>query len=141
MITDATKAKAIAAILRQVPHEDIAEELEIPVVLVREWANLQGKNLVTMEANLLAADRVLKGEVLEANQVDILKQKLEQAAIDVTNEVPAAIGDPMYAKSLQLCADTITKLYQVIVCRGDVNPNNMPLSGNGISAFQSIMRD
>lgn len=143
MISDTIKAKAITQIRRQVPLDEIANELCLPLMLIKDWqSNLDVKDLVIVEANVAAIEDVLKGEVVEPDKISILKDKLEDAAIEVTKEVSIALGDPMYAKSLQLCADTIAKLYVSIVKKDTPaeNPNNI-FSPTGLTAFQTAMRD
>lgn len=142
MITEPIKAKAIALIKHQTSLDEIAEQLELPIMLVREWAKLEGKDLVALEANIHAVENVLQGEVLEQDKIQLLKDKLEDAAIEVTKDINMALGDPLYAKSLQLCADTIAKLYVSIVKKDTPsdNPNNI-FSPTGLTAFQAVMRD
>lgn len=143
MISEPTKARALALMKHQVPLEEISEELELPLMLVRDWhKQMSGKDLVALEANIHAVEHVLQGEVLEKDKIEILKDKLEDAAIEVTKDISMAMGDPMYAKSLQLCADTIAKLYVSIVKKDTpTEGSNNIFNPNGLTAFQSVMRD
>jgi hypothetical protein len=141
MIKETVKAKAIAQIKRSIPLDQIAEELSLPVMLLEDWAKLEGKDLVAMEANLHAVETILnRQEVVEQDTVEILKTKLEEAALEVTKDIPMAMGDVVYAKSLQLCADTISKLYVHIVNKG-IPADTGIMNLNGDSAFAQLQRD
>lgn len=137
MFTEAIKAKAIAKIKHQVPIEDIAEELELPTTLIEQWAKLEGKDLVALESNLHAIENVTNQETLDPTTIDRLKDKLEKAAEEITDDIGMALGDPVYAKSLQLCADTVSKLYITLVQKS--NPSDTP--DGHVPLFETLMRD
>lgn len=144
MITEQLKAQAIAKLRHAVPIEDIASALNIPVKLVKEWkGKLDPKDLVAIEANIYAAEKLAYGEIVtEDDNEKILKETLELTAIDIAKEVNNgfSLQDPMAAKSVQLCADAISKLYNTFILKnGSGTPmNNIPQEA---STFQRLMRD
>lgn len=141
MITDSQKAQAMAQIRRQVPLEQIATELMIPPALIKEWAKTSGHDLIAVEANLHAVEHILtEGGVVESN-TDRLKVKLEEAALELVKELPMSHGDPMYAKSIQLCADTINKLYTTFFKTNEPAENPDNFNPSAITAFASLMKD
>lgn len=137
MIDSGVKAKAIAKLKHGVPPEAISHEMEIPLLLVREWAKLEGNDLIALQSNLYAVGNVLNGEVMDPTLLDQLRTKLEKAAISVVDEIPMSLGDPIYAKSVSLCADTIAKLYMTFLSKtGDGLPED-----TSTTLFESLMRD
>jgi hypothetical protein len=146
MITETVKSTAIAKIKCQVPYPEIAEELDIPELLVKEWADkLEGNDLVHMQANIHALERMSRQTLIEpsSNMEELLKTKIEEVAVNIVNEVDmvVATADPIRAKTLQLCADTITKLYTTIVTKVIAAPGVEKPNGSEISVFKNIMRD
>lgn len=149
MITEKTKAIAKARIKQNITCEEIAKELEIPLKLVEEWAsNLNTKDMVVQEATLLAVDKIQKqidtGELVPLNE-DILKECLEQTAIDITKAmaIPALTGDMVHAKAIQLMADAIVKMYQIIVLKGgkvEGAGGTLP-SNSTLDVFADMMKD
>lgn len=148
MITEKTKAIAKARLRQCISAEEIAEELEIPLKLVEEWAsNISSKDMVMQEATLLAVDKINNkihlGEVMPLT-LDILKDILEETAIDITKAMalPALSGDMVHAKAIQLMADAIVKLYQVLILKSDTatgksgSPNSTALD-----TFAEMMKD
>ena len=142
MIPDKIKAQAIAKIRHRVPVEQIAEELNVPVKLVKEWGNnLDPKDLIAIQSNIHAVDEVLNGELIGLNE-DKLRETLELAAIDIAKHAstPALNADVVHAKALQLCADAISKLYQTLIMKGGTGEPVKNTSGN-FSTFQRLMKD
>lgn len=142
MSFDSMKARAIALIKNNVPFDEIATECEVPEALVREWSKQQSNDLVAVEATLIATERVLNGEVLDPTRLDKLKDVLEEAAIEITKEISAGLGDPMYAKSVELCASTVAKLYSTIIMQGQGPSEPLTkISDTSISTFETMLRD
>lgn len=142
LIDDKIKSKAIAMLHKRTPVTQIAEELEISTVLVEEWAKkLDLNDLVAVQANINAVEQLTKGELVELES-DELKKALEQSALDIAKMAPSPCdyGDIAQAKSINLCADAVSKLYQTIVLKGGMI---QPQSGDNVplSVFQSIMKD
>lgn len=143
MIDAKKKALAIARIKALEELEVISEEMMIPLLLLREWeANLSDSDLTTVQSNVLAVGRVLQGEVVEGSE-GILKQRLEEAAVEIAIRVHSAAssGDIVYASSLDKCANAISKLYATMVAKiGSDNPMFTP-SATSRSLFQTQMKD
>lgn len=139
MITDKIKAKAIALLERRKPAEEIAEELDLPVMVVKDWEKtLSVKSLVALEATVHAIEDIELASIDPTMEAK-LKTKLEEAAHEIADQVYkyAGGGDVIHARALQLNADTVTKLYQTIILKGQavvaINPN-----GSNGSAFQQL---
>ena len=144
MISDKLKAQAIAQLRSGYDAEDVAEDLEIPRSLVEEWRDkLDGNNLVALEAAAIAVQRVENGEIVGVNE-DTLKNALEETAIGLAKQaaIPGSWGDMAQAKSVQLCADAVAKLYTTLILKNNSTvsiPN--PNEGQGLNAFTSKMKD
>lgn len=150
MITERTKAIVKARVRQNISAEDIAEELDLPLKLVEEWAGkVDQKDMLVQESVAMAVDKIhqkaLKGEVMPMME-EVLKNTLEETAIDLTKSmaIPALQGDIVHAKAIQLLADALVKMYQVIVLKGgNGTPNtngNLPNS-EVIDSFAEMMRD
>lgn len=143
MIDAKKKASAIARIKALEELETIAEDMNIPIMLLQDWeASLSDDDLTTVQANTLAVAKVLSGELVEGNE-KILKQRLEEAATEIAIRVhgAAAHGDIVYATSLDKCANAIAKLYATMIAKvGSDNPAFQP-SANSRSLFQTQMKD
>lgn len=124
MIDDNTKALALAKLKMSTPIESVAEELNLPVMLVKEWhSKLDLKDLTHLHAGNDAVVRVLNAELLPETSIK-LRNALEEAALEVAMRVKdaALYPDLVYATSLDKCASAIAKLYSSIV-------NNLPAGG------------
>lgn len=139
MITEKIKAKAIALLERRKLAEEVAEELDLPVMVVKDWEKtLSVKSLVALEATVHAIEDIEIASIDPTMEAK-LKTKLEEAAHEIADQVYkyAGSGDPIHAKALQLNADAVTKLYQTIILKGQaivaINPN-----GSNGSAFQQL---
>lgn len=148
MITEQAKASAIARMHHQVPLEEIAEEMEIPLVLLKEWhSKLDINGMIAINSNSHALSRVLEGEVVGNATELLLKAKLETLAMDIASEASKSIGsgDVVYAKSIELAANTAVKLYQTFIMKGgNAGPPGEGmgnLSNSGFNAFSSLMKD
>lgn len=149
MITEQVKAKAKAQIKRNIPIEDIAKELDLPLALINEWASkLDPNDLVQQEANVSAiqtiTERSEKGELVDMDS-EVLRTTMEKTALDLTNSmaIPALNGDMAHAKSIELLANALSKMYHTVVLKGgviDVNPNDTP-SNKALEMFASLMKD
>lgn len=143
MITKDKKAQAIARIKALDPLEQIAEDMALPLTLLREWeGDLSDDDLVTVKANTNAVARVLSGEIVEGSE-GLLKQRLEEAAVEIAIQAHrvAGSGDILAAKTVDLCANAVTKLYSSLIQKvGTDNPMFTP-SATGRSLFHSQMKD
>lgn len=146
MIPDTTKNQAIAKLKRNMPAEMIASELDLPLMLVKEWeSKLNPNDLVALEANIQAVEevtqRVLNGEIVPGNE-ETLKNELEKAAIQIAqaSTKPIFIGDMLHAKAVQLCADAVSKLYQTLILKG-APAGQGSSGGQSNSRFHDLMKD
>ena len=144
MISDKLKAQAIAQLRSGYEVFTVVKDLEIPESLVEDWYNtLDANNLVALEAVAIAVQRVENGEVMPGND-EVLKETLEQTAIGLVKQVAVlgGWGDMAAVKSIQLCADAVTKMYTTMVFKNSssidiVNPG----ASTGLGAFTSKMKD
>lgn len=151
MITKEVKSRAIALLKHSQAPEDIAEELGLPVKLVEEWeSNLDGNDLMAIESELFAIDKLANGVELVPMNVDKLKNAIEGTALNITAAMDVAMksnvlttGDVHHAKSLEVMANGLVKMYHTIVMKGGAiehDPQDQP-SGNSLSVFENMMRD
>lgn len=147
LITPKLKSQAIAQLRHRVPIETVADNLELPVPLVREWfENLDEKDLVAVEATAEVVERIMNGEVVGVDN-ERLSKALEEAAINIAGEAekPARSGDMLHAKAVQLCADAVAKLYLALVLKGGMQGSGQgsaPLfNDKGLSAFERQLRE
>lgn len=142
MITDQMKAAAVARLRRQEDPASIAASLKIPEKVVKEWQKaLNPRDLVAIESNIYAVEELSKVQELVPMQEEILKQALEQAAIDLAKEAsyPATTADVIHAKAINLCADAVCKLYSTLVLKGS---SSISITDNrALSAFEALVRD
>lgn len=146
MIDKNVKALATAKMRLSYPIEDIAEELEIPLALVKQWhRELNPNDLTALNANTIAIGKVLSGEVLDDNSVEKLESKLVEAAIEISDQAMSAAtsGDVVFAKSVELAANAVSKLYtSIIAIRLDANkPKTFTPSDQSVTLFQKFMKD
>ena len=143
MITDKLKANAIALLKLGDSVRQVSEELEIPYMLVKEWAEaLDVRDLTALQANARALATVMnKQTVIEPSEQnkEILKAKIEKVALDIVDHVELIVhlGDPIQSKALQLLADTCSKLYLNIVNEGSPAAPQSPTS----TIFEQLSRD
>ena len=143
MITDKLKANAIALLKLGDSVRQVSEELEIPYMLVKEWADaLDVRDLTALQANTRALATVMnKQAIIEPSEQnkEILKAKIEKVALDIVDHVELIvhIGDPIQSKALQLLADTCSKLYLNIANGGDATATQSPTS----TIFEQLSRD
>lgn len=149
MITEKVKATAIAKLKHKIPPETIAAQLDIPVKLVKDWAgSLNGNDMMAIESNIHAVqvltdkNAVANGEIVPLNE-DVLRETLELTAIDLAKAatMPGTSADIVHAKSIQACADAITKLYQTFILKGATGEPSKPNDGQGQTLFQQLMKD
>lgn len=145
MITDKIKAQALAQIKHQIPAEQIAEKLNIPIMLVKEWGGkLTPDDMTALESNIYALESIVNGkvEILDNNE-EILKAKLEEAAIELAKQThtACAFGDMVHAKSVQLCADAVAKLYTTIILKNSSGNAMLDKSTTGNTLFNALMKD
>lgn len=144
MISEAEKSRAIALLKRRVAEDEIAEELDLPIMLIKDWKKELGFNdLVAVEANIHAVDTIMNdgGELVDDLE-DRLKITLEETALDLAKAAvgPAISGDVMHAKAIQLCSDAVSKLYSTLVLKGNSTVKIDPGQTGG-SAFAQLMKD
>lgn len=146
MISPQTKAKALAKLTHQIPLEEISAELDIPVMLLKEWEkNLGDKELLSLQSNIHAIQSLANeygGELVNITE-DQLKNSLEKAGLEIAQAVykTASSGDIMHAKALQLCSDAVCKIYAAMVLKGGTVIPAGTNNGNGSSVFQRLMKD
>lgn len=146
MITEQMKTTAIARIKMLEPPEDVALDMCIPVQLIREWADtISGKDMVQMKANIIATSNLAQemGVSTSKDDLNLLRAKLEESAITIATEVAltVATGDVVAAKTIQLCADAVTKLYNTFINGDGRDPGQPSQNGKAISAFAELMKD
>lgn len=143
MITKEKKAQAIARLKMLDEPAVIAEEMGIPLPLLIEWENnLDPNDIMAMQSHTTALAKVLTGEVVEGSE-KILLQRLNEAAVEIATQAHrcAGGGDIMIAKSIDLCANAVAKLYEVFISKGQTqNPTFVP-SAQTKSLFQNQMKD
>lgn len=146
MITEKTKANAISLLKLGDTPEQVSDQLELPVMLVREWAeNLGLKDLTALQANTNALARVVQGEVLSTSEenAEILRIKIEETAIQIVDQVNKAIpySDVVQAKALQLLADTCSKLYSTVINKGQASGPPQTPGQQALSMFEQLSKD
>lgn len=142
MINDNLKTQAKLMLQRGIPIDEIADELDLPEKLVKEWqSKLDPKDLTVLQSNVMAMGQVLKGELVPINE-DKIRNELEKAAIEIASQSykTAGTGDVVHAKSLQLLSDTVSKMYQTFILKGGAgNPSGAAPAGG--TMFEQLMRD
>jgi len=119
-INDNLKASAIAKLKGGDSIIQVAEECGLPEKLVEEWFNkLEPNDLIHLQANLNAIQRVADGEILSPSEVNRqrIQDKLEITAIDLIDAARANIytGDLAQSKSIQLLSASCSMLYKSFV--------------------------
>lgn len=119
MITKELKAKAIAQLKHLVPIEEIAEQLELPVNLIREWKDsLSTQDLTKIESVIQVVGDISKGELLDKEiTVEQIDEVMKQAALDLSGLIinAANYNDPQQALAVDVCSNALTKLYKTFV--------------------------
>lgn len=119
MITKELKAKAIAQLKHLVPIEDIAEQLELPVNLIREWKDsLSTQDLTKIESVLQVVGDINNGELLDMQiTIEQIDEVMKQAALDLSGLIVSAANynDPQQALAVDVCSNALTKLYKTFV--------------------------
>ncbi len=151
MITREIKMEAIAQINLGIPLPDIAANMDIPLPLVQEWSDKEAletksdNDLVAIAANIHAVRLLERGEIIpkSSDQEELLKIKIEEVALDIVDQISLTVASPdiLRAKTLQLCADTVTKLYNSMVAKVTSADGSIRPDGQTISAFKSLMRE
>lgn len=146
MITEKTKANAISLLKLGDTPEQVSSELELPLMLVREWHEaISSKDLTKMQANANALTRVVNGELLptSAENAEMLKLKIEETALEIVEQVSKAVpfGDVIQAKALNLLADTCSKLYNTVINKGQIQTTPMTPGQQALSMFEQMSRD
>lgn len=143
MITDKTKANAIALLKLGDSAQQISETLEIPFMLVKEWCEELGlEDLIGLEANATALSRVIEGELIPMTEDNVaaLKTAIEDAALKIVNSVKIqtlGYADLPEAKALNLLANTCATLYTTIVNKGAADPTG---GDTGASMFDHVSK-
>jgi len=143
MITSDTKNLVIARLKMAIPLEEISAELEIPLPLIKEWeSKLDPNDLVQLKANVHAVNNLSQDVMISSTESNekLLQAKLEECAIQIAGEiVRTGAEEVVVAKTLQLLADTTSKLYNTFINKG---PNHgLNEGGNAMSLFDSLRRD
>mgnify|MGYP007104190841 CR=1 FL=1 len=145
MITDKTKANAISLLKLGDTPEKVSADLELPLMLVREWCEDIGVNDLTgLQANVHALDRVVNGEILPSTNenTELLRLKIEKTALEIVDHVSKAVpyGDVVQAKSLNLLADTCSKLYNTVINKGQATAPQTP-GAAALSMLEDLRKD
>lgn len=145
MINASTKNVALARIKLGHDIQEIADELVLPYMVVKEWSdNMDTNGLVAIAARTSAVADFMSDDNLSPDLEDMLKRKLQKVAIDLTDEASKCVGsgDIVYATSLEKCANAVVKLYDAFVLRG-VSPTQLlpTASETNITLFQSLLKD
>lgn len=146
MITEKTKANAISLLKLGDTPESVSSELELPLMLVREWHEAIGpKDLTKMQANANALSRIVNSELLpsSAENAEMLKLKIEETALEIVEQVAKCVpfGDVIQAKALNLLADTCSKLYNTVINKGQIQTTPMTPGQQALSMFEQMSRD
>ena len=146
MITEKTKANAISLLKLGDTPEQVADSLELPLMLVREWSEDIGlKDLTMLQANSNALTRLVNGEVLNGSEAnaDLLKLKIEEVALKIVEQVSHTVpyGDVVQARSLQLLADTCSKLYNTVINKGQAALPPQTPGQQALSMFEQLSKD
>lgn len=144
MITDKIKANAIALLKLGDSPREISDELEIPYMLVRNWADEIGiEDLTELKANTNALERIITSEVLSSTDAntEMLKLRIEETALKIVERVKDEVkyADLPTAKALQLMAQTCSTLYTTVINKGNVG-NAIPGTGN-LTMFDLVAKD
>lgn len=140
MIHPDTKAHAIALLKMGNTIDSVAEELDLPPSLVREWhAKLDSRDLVSARAHTMAVAELM-AKPLEPGDPDQLKRSLERTAEELSRQIYASAptGDVFQSKALQQLCDGVAKLYGILILKGGQggDPSLPPLSPTALSAFK-----
>jgi len=142
MITPETKHLAIARLKMAVPIKEISEDLGVPIPLIKEWEKgMDSKDLVQLNANVHAVNYLAKNILIASteNNTKLLQAKLEECAIQLSGEVlNIDQGDIVTARTLQLLADTVSKLYLTFISKPSANKVE---EINDMTMFESLRRD
>lgn len=146
MITEKTKANAISLLKLGDTPEQVAEALELPLMLLREWKEtISPKDLTSLQANTNALTKVVNGEVLtsSAENAEILRIKIEETAIKIVDQVSMAVpfADVVQARALQLLADTCSKLYSTVINKGQLPTTPQSPGMQALTMFEQMSRD
>lgn len=145
MITEKTKANAIALLKLGDTPEQVSDELELPLMLVREWyASIDGKDLTMLKANTNALTKMVSSELISNSEgnIEILRVKIEETAISIMDKVAQTVPFPdvIQAKALHLLADTCSKLYNTVINKGQAPAQQSP-GMQALTMFDQLSRD
>lgn len=145
MITEKTKANAIALLKLGDTPEQVSDELELPLMLVREWNDsIDGKDLTMLKANTNALTKMASSELIANSDgnIEILRVKIEETAISIMDKVGQTVHFPdvIQAKALHLLADTCSKLYNTVINKGQAPAQQSP-GMQALTMFDQLSRD
>lgn len=133
-ITQKTKDSAIALFRLGDTPEQVAEAIELPLPLVREWYDTLDKNeVVAIQAATTALERMVhNGDVSNLNK-EMFEANLLEAAQKIVSKIAIAShnADVMESKALSLLAQTCKDLYFTFVAPGKTtadNPNGVTVN-------------
>jgi hypothetical protein len=119
--------------------ESVAEELDLPKSLVREWhAKLDPRDLTSARAHTMAVAELMS-KPLQPGDPDQLKLSLERTAEELSRQIYASAptGDVFQSKALQQLCDGVAKLYGILILKGGTGQGDAPpLSSTALSAFK-----
>lgn len=135
-INDYLKSSVIAKLKAGDSVPQVAKDCGLPEKLIEEWYNkLDPTDLIHLQANLNAIQRVADGEILSPSEVNRkrIQDKLEVTAIELIDAVRGNIftGDLAQSKSLQLLAASCSMLYKSFV--------GTPKNENGLSSITNAL--
>jgi len=143
MISEQTKAAVIARLKVGENLDSLADEFEVPSIIIQDWVkDTKGLTLIKAEAQTFALEQVMSGVLVDEVDEEQLKKKLEEAAESIADEIKGAVRcqDVAVSKSLELCANTISKLYATFVLKGGlISPDAANPTQN--SLFQTLLKD
>lgn len=130
MIPEKLKAEALSLLSMGRTPEEVSEQFELPLMLVREWkSKLTGSDLVRLSANTHAMKTIMEGEVVTKKvSTQQIQDLLEETAYNIAEEANDVIKYPdlVKAKTLHMMADTVSKLYQTIINKNQTQDSKAP---------------
>ncbi len=141
MITSEIKNKAIALHNSGTSVAEIGDELNLPQALIQEWV-MSIDNSTNLRAQSQQAALEKLKHIGKTIPVELMQNKLEEAAYNIANELSSSSYDLESARILELNAKTVAILYNAIVNKGiNAITNNNTLIDNTESKFSKFLKD
>lgn len=141
------KAIALAKLKTGSTVEDLAIEYDISKSIIKDWKDsLSIDEVYKVETGAILVQKATEIVNKSANtniDSDELKNKLMLLANMISKDMPSSLTDPVLAKSLNISADTIAKLYNCFFGGNAVSLNidNRQISNNQLNNFRSLLKD